>query len=199
MSKTSLFLLAILIIAAGWYSYIKLTPQKTTLRSVSQAISPSNIPTTTDISLSMSPVQSGQTIRVMAVISPAESKTGLIQLEIGFDPLKLTAVNILPGTYFANPKIYLKTVNQHTGRISYALGCKPNTNSTTCNKNLNQPVAIFTFTRSSYDKTPTTVHLLPKTLLKSYDNAALSFKTHDASITLSSEIVPAASKAAVSK
>jgi hypothetical protein len=200
MSKISLLLIAILLIAAGIYSYIKLTPQNTTLPVVQKHISSTITPTSSDIALVMSPVSSGPTIKVLAVISPPESKTGLVQLEIGFDPNALTAVSVLPGTYFAKPKVFLKTVNQHLGRISYALGCVQDSKNETCQKNPDQPAAIITFTRNIFAKnTVTYVRLFPKTILKTNDNIELPFKTHDATLTLSPAIAPAASNSALSK
>ena len=200
MSKTSFFLVAILVIAAGFYCYIKFTPQKKIVQSLvthPTAISPV---TTSEVSLITSPVRAGQTIRVLAMIYPAESNAGLVQLEIGFDPIALTPFSIMPGTYFKNAKVYLKTVNQHTGRISYAVGCAHSATKSPCVKNSNQPAAIITFTANPYAQmTNTTVKLLPKTLLKSADDHEIPFKTSGASIALHSGITSKASSSALDK
>jgi hypothetical protein len=55
-------------------------------------------------------------------ISTGQNKATAIQLELQFDPLLLTNVEITPGPFFTKPTIFLNQIDNKTGRISYAFG-----------------------------------------------------------------------------
>lgn len=48
-----------------------------------------------------------------------------VQLELTFDPSKLTKVNIVPGGFLLNPAVLIKDIDTKNGRITFALGNKP--------------------------------------------------------------------------
>lgn len=49
------------------------------------------------------------------------NKPRLLQMEIAYDPNALLDIDIVPGDFFNNPIVSLKTINSNTGRISYAI------------------------------------------------------------------------------
>lgn len=48
-----------------------------------------------------------------------------VQLELTFDPTKLTKVNIAPGDFLLDPAVLIKDIDIKNGRITYALANKP--------------------------------------------------------------------------
>jgi len=61
-----------------------------------------------------------------ADVSTNGNKLTAIQMELSYDPKAITNVDVLPGTFFSDPVVLLKKVDQATGRISYAIAIKAN-------------------------------------------------------------------------
>ena len=55
-------------------------------------------------------------------ISTGKNKVTAVQLELQYDPVILTNVAVVPGSFFTNPVTLLNQIDVKTGRISYAFG-----------------------------------------------------------------------------
>ncbi len=55
-------------------------------------------------------------------ISTGKNKVTAVQLEIQYDPLVLTNVKVVPGSFLTNPQVLLNQIDDKAGRISYAFG-----------------------------------------------------------------------------
>ncbi len=102
----------------------------------------------------------------------------LIQLEIGYDPTVLLEPEIKPGDFFTNPRVVLATINQNTGRISYALESDKASKQT-------GTVAVLTFFLNPYAVAKQTqLTFLAKTAIKDADGVSLLGQTHGTTIML---------------
>lgn len=200
MSKSSFFLVLLLLFAIASYLYISNTPAQTAFTNLANKYIATPSPeSTARITLTTSPVRPGETFDVFANISVTQQKAGLLQLEIGYDPMILTAVNVAPGDYFKNPKVLLQNINQHTGRISYALRCQQSFPTDICIMQPDQPAIIISFTINPLaPKDTTMVELLPKTLLKTTDENAIPFTVSGITVNFPAN-TPIASRGALIK
>lgn len=114
------------------------------------------------------------------IINTGQDPVNKVQLEISYDPKILTKVDINPGSFFTDPKISLKTIDQQNGRISFALGIQDGETGI-----LGQSVlATLSFTAIQKNATAS-VSLLPKTNVSAdgYSESVLK-STIDAVINL---------------
>jgi hypothetical protein len=56
------------------------------------------------------------------IINTGQDSVNKVQLEISYDPKILTKIDINPGTFFTDPQILLKNIDNTNGRISFAIG-----------------------------------------------------------------------------
>jgi hypothetical protein len=68
------------------------------------------------------PTISSSTYTSNITLTTERSKVTAIQIELKYDPIALTNVDIKPGTFFPNPTIISKKIDTINGRISYLLG-----------------------------------------------------------------------------
>lgn len=95
-------------------------------------------------------------------ISTGKNKVTTVQLELQYDPLILTDVAAVPGTFFAKPNIILPLkIDKKTGRMSYVLGVGITDQSVT-GKGV---VANITFSVKAGTFEKTAIIFLPKTLV----------------------------------
>lgn len=92
-------------------------------------------------------------------VSTKENKVTGIQLELSYDPKVLKNVDILPGSFFEDPMVLLKKVDQVNGRISLVLGVRLGQKGVT---GLSR-VATITFQDGSPTRALTDIVILPKT------------------------------------
>lgn len=94
-------------------------------------------------------------------IATGENKVTAVQLELQYDPKALTNVAVAPGVFFKNPVVLLNQIDVKTGRISYAFGINPETQSVIGNG----IIATLTFEAVAGIKEETVILFLPKTLV----------------------------------
>jgi len=198
MSKTSLLLLILLIFACGLYFYIKTAPTNPILPAVTKKIVKDTSSSEAKVTLMTSPERSGQVFSVFAQISSSSPQTGLVQLELGYDPTVLTALTVTPGMYFTHPKVLLLNINQHLGRISFAVACEQSSKTESCINLIDQPAAKITFEVTALAKR-TDIKLLPKTLVKTTNEVAIPVKLSGTTVNLVGTVTPQTSASATLK
>ena len=92
-------------------------------------------------------------------ISTGRNKVTVVQLEMQYDPLLLMDVQVIPGSFFTNPNVFLNQIDTKFGRISYAFGIKPIDQGVTGKST----VANLTFSVKAKTAEKTAVIFLPKT------------------------------------
>lgn len=141
------------------------TSRKTTLSPTPPAF--------TTITLSPNPVTLAQTGTVNVIVDTGGNSLTAVQLEIAYDPTYLTNVSIQPGTFFPNPVQLLNTVDDQTGRVTYALGITPAQTPISGSGT----VATIMFQRTlSAPAGQTQLDLLPKTLVTQQGSGASVLK-----------------------
>ena len=94
-------------------------------------------------------------------ISTGNNKATAVQLELQYDPLILTNVNVIPGPFFPKPEALLNQIDVKTGRISYAFGIGLNSQAVEGNG----VIANITFSIRAGTPEETAIIFLPKTLV----------------------------------
>ena len=196
MSKTSLILIAALLVVLAIFINVTNTKFDTVLPSSSKQ--KTNAVTLSGTTLSLSPqvtkAQAGQTITVDVHITTQSEKPTLMQLEMGYDANKITAVDIQPGNYFKSPEVLLHKINPRTGRISYAL------EETSEEMSLGAKGVIATITFMPMPlalQSETALKILPKTIIKRGNDLLLLNEVFGTKIIIPSSSIPQASEAAV--
>lgn len=92
-------------------------------------------------------------------ISTGKNKVTAIQLELQYDPLLLTNIEVVPGPFFTKPAIFLNQIDNKTGRISYAFGIA------TAGVQGTGIAATLSFSVKSKTPEKTAIIFLPKTLV----------------------------------
>ena len=80
-----------------------------------------------------------------------------VQLELTFDPSKLTKVNIVPGDFLLGPAVLIKDIDTKNGRITFALGNKPGEKAVKGSGT----VAVLSFSKAAPEAT--NINFLPHT------------------------------------
>ena len=200
MSKTTIALLILLLLALGGFFYVKYeTPHNALIKSL---IPPSNAqPTTENTTLSLisslTLVQRGQTLSVAVTVHNEGVLPSLVQLEIAYDPTVLTATSVLPGTFFTKPTVALQNISSDVGRISYALKCpqsQTNLGMTDCANAGTTTLATLTFLVNPLAAKPkTTITFLPKTLVRSKNGTNILHQVNSLTVDIQRAVVPVAS------
>jgi hypothetical protein len=126
------------------------------------------------------PIASGSAYTANINISTSSNKVTAAQLELKYDPKLIEVSDIAAGTFFNDPVIILKKVDDLTGRITFALGIGPGQKPV----NGQGTVAVVTFTPLAQQQEQTKIDILPislvtadgedKTVLKSYTGLTIS-------------------------
>lgn len=95
------------------------------------------------------------------LINTSSNKATAVQLEIGFDPLQILNIDIVPGDFLSQPIVLIDDIDLKNGKISYALAITPSGSPKTGTGTVAK--IYFTLKNSAFGKTDLT--LLPKTLV----------------------------------
>ncbi len=161
MSKITLMLFFLLFGALTLLVAIILHPLQLTadLPTAIRIFIPNNVPRS-DLYLSPAaviPAASGS--GEVSVVADTKSNTiGTVQLEIGYDPGKITVTSVTPGNFLGDQTVLLSEINNDSGRISYAATTKNGEKSgkgilTTINFWVHYPVLSRTTAFRFYPKT----------------------------------------------
>lgn len=83
------------------------------------------------------------------IINSGENQITGIQLELTYDPRVLTDVDINPGSYFTNPTVLQKEIDETNGTIKYLLGTTAGSEPVTGEG----PVAVISFNKTGDEET----------------------------------------------
>lgn len=164
MSKRTIALIVILVLITAVLTSIAISPKKTapttvtTQNKTTPTVSPAkSILTLYPSNLTISSGSGSLDVR----IDTRENKVTAVQLELSYDPQMVINPTIVPGSFFANPVVLLKNIDQKNGRISYALGISPSESGI----HGIGPVAIISFQTKMTPGTKTSINFLPKTMV----------------------------------
>lgn len=110
---------------------------------------------------SMSTASANPLYSLPVIIQTGKNLVTGVQLELAYDPKIITNVSIQQGSFFSNPVVLLNNIDIEAGRISYALGIRPQDSA----KKGEDIVATLTFRAKASTPTTTTISFLPKTLV----------------------------------
>jgi hypothetical protein len=167
MSKRTLALIAFLTALTAFFVYLAVSqnqPQKTVVTKVAPTKTP--IPAYTTLQLSPeSLVLSSNSGSLQVLINTGTgTKTNAVtavQLELQYDPKMLSTVSITPGTFIPSATALVNSIDQQTGRITYALAIPPSGSGATGKGT----VATLRFTSLIPRGGSTEVTILPTTLV----------------------------------
>lgn len=200
MAKTSYLLLILVFLCSATFLYIKyLSPQKQTPtpRKTLEATETSEVQAKGKLFLSpeLQSVAAGQQSLVDVNLETENATPTILQFEIAYNPNVLTPTAILPGKYFDQPVVLLDKINPRNGRISYALKCADT--STVCGNKATKQVAQIVFIANALEgRQPTTLKIMPKTILETKEGLEVALQTSDAKIVLQGAVVIEASPSA---
>lgn len=127
--KTLLLIIVLAIITVG-LTALAIMPKQPEIKPQPNAqITLSPIQTVLTISSSPVPQATPSSYTTDVIINTGQSSVSSVQLELAYDPLILTNVDIKPGGFFINPKIELKNIDKENGRITFALSSLDNQDS----------------------------------------------------------------------
>ncbi len=189
MSIRTLILIIVLSVVAGIAVFIAVSPKNETPQGAPQASIPKPTPTPniafTVLAIMPNPLTiSSPSTSVDVSINTQTNKVTAVQLELSYDPKQLTNVNIVQGTFFDNPIVLLKKIDEKKGIISFALGISPSQTA----KMGTGSVATITFTSNLVKGTKTEIKMLPETLVTA-EGVAPSVLKSSSGTTIMSPIV----------
>lgn len=167
MSKRTLALIAFLTVLTAFFVYLAVSqnqPQKTAVTKVAPTKKP--VPAYTTLQLSPENVtlsSNSGSLNVM-INTGKGTKTNAVtavQLEMQYDPKLLTNVSITPASFIPNATALVNSIDQATGRITYALAISPSGSGATGSGT----VATLRFTSLLPRGSSTDVVILPTTLV----------------------------------
>lgn len=188
MSIRTLILIIVLSVVAGVAVFIAVALKNETQQDAPQSSLPQLTPTPdmayTTLSLIPNPLTiSTPSASVDVSISTKTNKVTAVQLEISYDPKMLANVNIAPGTFFENPIVLLKKVDEKKGRIYFALGISP----TQTAKQGTGNVATITFISNLTKGEQTQINVLPETLVTAEGIASSVLKSSQGTTVMFSQ------------
>ena len=206
MSKTTIFLLAVLLLFVGFLTYLIYgKTQNPVIKSFAKPslarITPTPINTELSLSTKNQSIRPGQIIPVNVIIHNTSNHPNLAQLEIAYDPTAVTIDSIAPGNFFDKPTLALRNIDPVAGRLSYALRC-PSTQqlntASNCNNADSNIIAIITLTINPYiSQNTTTLSFQPKTVVRTVDGRDLLKKTSNLQLTITRAYYPVASSSGI--
>lgn len=118
----TLLLIVILAVVAGALVLVAVY-QKQQTQIVKQIPTPTPNPVQTILSISSIPTPLATPSSYLAdiLINTGSNKINSVQLELSYDPKVLTKVDIVPGSFFVDPVVSIKNVDEVNGRISLVL------------------------------------------------------------------------------
>jgi len=163
MTKQTFGLLAVLVLITGALVYFAVsTPGgKKIEQQTSVVAKPTETPGHTALAFSPNPVSvssSSGSIDVN-VDSGGDALTG-VQLELSYDPLVLTSVQLAPAGFFDNSSILINKIDTTNGKVSYAIVIPPTGKA----KKGAGTVATLKFTANVSVAKQTVIKFLPKSL-----------------------------------
>jgi hypothetical protein len=161
--RTIILILVLILVTAGlvWLSVYTVPQEKTPIVEKETTMDYAK----TTITLSSTPSAISQIPLVYSLdtqISTEDNKITGAQLEISYDPKAITNVDILPGSFFTDPVILLKNIDEKNGRISFAIGTKMGQKPVS-GKGVLAKLQFTSTPQSSI--TATTIDFLPKTMV----------------------------------
>jgi hypothetical protein len=124
----TLILIIILSIVAFSLLAIALS-QKNNNKQITETNQPLPTPDVAQTTLTISPnlikLATSSAYNADIIINTGQNSVNKVQLEILYDPKALIKVDINSGTFFTDPKVFLKNIDSANGRISFALGVRP--------------------------------------------------------------------------
>jgi len=188
MSIRTLLLIIVLSVVAGVAVFMAVSPKNETPQGASQSFElqqPTKAPNVSFTTLSLLPnpltiLTSSASVDVS--IDTQTNKVTAVQLEISYDPKMLTNVAIAPGTFFDNPIVLLKKIDQQKGIITFALAISPSQTA----KMGTGSVATITFTSNLVTGTKTEIKILPETLVTAEGVSSSVLKSSSGTTIMSS-------------
>lgn len=119
--KTFLLILVLALITVGLVALAVMPKQPKEEPKPQAQITPNPVQTILTISSTPTPQATMSAYTTDVVINTGQNKVTSVQLELSFDPAVLTKVDIEPGSFFINPKVVLKNIDEKAGRITFAL------------------------------------------------------------------------------
>jgi hypothetical protein len=166
MSKTSIALLIMFFIALITLIMLNtIYSSNPVLTSIPKIFPTEAIVSENVLSINPNPLtaSAGKPATIQVMIDSKGTKPNLIQIELAYDPSVLSAVTIIPGTFFQNPEVRLNKINERNGRISYAIA----PGALQDKQNTSNIVATIAVTpRTTARKRETTLYFLPKTVVR---------------------------------
>ncbi|MEK7186353.1 MAG: cohesin domain-containing protein [Patescibacteria group bacterium] len=164
MSKRTLILIAILLAVTAVLLFIAFSPLKKP--TVPKEGAPVELSYAQSVLTISSPVEgSDSTFSANVEISSGENKVNGVQIELSFDPTKITDVDIKPGTFLKEPIELFETINQQSGSVSYAIAASPGAD----NISGVGTVATITFRQIGTIGDSTSIDFEPKTSVTSLE------------------------------
>jgi hypothetical protein len=163
--RTLILIIVLIVITVGlvWLSVYTVPGQKpSTVVKQPTAVLPF---AKTTITLSSSPTATLTDPSIYSLdtkISTGDNKVTGVQLELSYDPKALTNVDVLPGTFFKDPVVLLKNIDDKNGRISYAIAIKMGQQSVSGSGTIAQ---IQFSPLPGSNLTTTSINFLPKSMV----------------------------------
>lgn len=180
MSKRTLALIIVLLFVTGVLIAVAISPKQP------QTATPQILPTPTPAAqsvLAITPnplVISSRSAVAKVEINSYGNKVTAVQLEISFDPKKITKITLSPGDALQNAVVLLNNVDMKEGRVSYALGIAPSGNAM-ITKGIIATIVFQTLLASGEQ---TTLNFLPKSLVAAEGVASSVLKSSTGTIIL---------------
>lgn len=133
--------------------------------------------TTLVISNSPTKIVDSANLYELPVLIKSENKVSAVQLELTYDPKALSNVDISAGSFFKEPTVLLKKIDDKTGRITFAFGLNLGQNTVTGSGT----VALIKFSVNPGYKT-TEINFLPKTQVAAIDQRKTVLKSSTSAV-----------------
>lgn len=147
----AIILLSVTAIGVRLYSVYRFSPNVD--QTVAPSVPKSHATTTLFVDVANARV-SGTSLEIPIAIDTGGNTVSIVELHLGFDAKLLTGVSIQPGSFFSNPMIIEKNVDQNNGTIVMTLS------SLTPRQGTGPLVNISAI---AVQKTSMTIHIDPKT------------------------------------
>lgn len=168
MSKRTLILIVILLGVTAALLYLALSQGKQNIINKSPTTANLDYAQTTLRIAPPAPSEDASasgTYSANVEIVTGSNKVDAVQLELSYDKDKITDVDVKPGPFLQDPTELIKTINQATGTISYALSSSPTQKSIAGSG----VVAIITFREIGTTGEYASINFEPKTLVTSQE------------------------------
>ena len=169
--KTLLLIVVLSLITLGLVALAVMPKQPKEEPQPQAQITPNPVQTILTISSTPVPQATPSSYTTDIIINTDQSKVTSVQLELSFDPEVLTKVDIEAGSFFINPKITLKNIDEKTGRITFALSSSDSQGA------LGQGILAKISFKTLKKNVSTTIDFLPKTKVSAKDSAESVLKS----------------------